>query len=75
MLALTVLLTFVLPKVHRPRKTGLGDTGLPENAAVEGRVDDGTEPPAGGPAEGRADAPDEASSGEQHPREEHLPGP
>ncbi len=27
MLALTILLTFVLPKVHRPRRTGL-DTGL-----------------------------------------------
>jgi UDP-GlcNAc:undecaprenyl-phosphate GlcNAc-1-phosphate transferase len=37
MLALTIALTFVLPKVHRPRKTGLGNTGLPENAAVEGR--------------------------------------
>ncbi|GAB3021139.1 undecaprenyl-phosphate alpha-N-acetylglucosaminyl 1-phosphate transferase [Nocardioides flavus (ex Wang et al. 2016)] len=46
MLALTVTLTFVLPKVHRPRKTGLGDTGLPENDAVEGRADDdgGAEP-------------------------------
>jgi len=40
MLALTVALTFVLPQVHRPRKTGLGDTGLPENDAVEGRLDD-----------------------------------
>ena len=40
MLALTVTMTFVLPKVHRPRKTGLGDTGLPENAAVEGRVEE-----------------------------------
>ena len=37
MLGLTIALTFVLPKVHRPRKTGLGNTGLPENAAVEGR--------------------------------------
>ena len=36
MLALTIALTFVLPKVHRPRKTGLGNTGLPENAGVEG---------------------------------------
>jgi UDP-GlcNAc:undecaprenyl-phosphate/decaprenyl-phosphate GlcNAc-1-phosphate transferase len=27
MLALTVAMTFVLPQVHRPRKTGLGDTG------------------------------------------------
>jgi UDP-GlcNAc:undecaprenyl-phosphate/decaprenyl-phosphate GlcNAc-1-phosphate transferase len=40
MLALTVTLTFVLPKVHRPPKTGLGNTGLPENAAVEGRTDE-----------------------------------
>ncbi len=37
MLALTVTMTFVLPKVHRPRRTGLGNTGLPEHAAVEGR--------------------------------------
>ena len=37
MLALTVTMTFVLPQVHRPRKTGLGNTGLPENAAIEGR--------------------------------------
>jgi UDP-GlcNAc:undecaprenyl-phosphate GlcNAc-1-phosphate transferase len=37
MLALTVAMTFVLPQVHRPRKTGLGDTGLPQNDAVEGR--------------------------------------
>jgi UDP-GlcNAc:undecaprenyl-phosphate GlcNAc-1-phosphate transferase len=37
MLGLTVAMTFVLPQVHRPRKTGLGDTGLPENDAVEGR--------------------------------------
>jgi UDP-GlcNAc:undecaprenyl-phosphate/decaprenyl-phosphate GlcNAc-1-phosphate transferase len=27
MLALTVAMTFVLPQVHRPRKTGLGATG------------------------------------------------
>jgi UDP-GlcNAc:undecaprenyl-phosphate GlcNAc-1-phosphate transferase len=40
MLTLTVALTFVLPQVHRPRKTGLGDTGLPQNDVVEGRVDD-----------------------------------
>lgn len=40
MLALTILMTFVLPKVHRPRKTGLGDTGLPENAGIEGRADE-----------------------------------
>ena len=37
MLALTVTMTFVLPKLHRPPKTGLGDTGLPENAVIEGR--------------------------------------
>jgi len=37
MLALTMTLTFVLPKVHRPRKTGLGDTGLPEHAVIEAR--------------------------------------
>ena len=35
MLALTIAMTFVLPRVNRPRKTGLGNTGLPENAAVE----------------------------------------
>src|SRR5690349_18060506 len=40
MTVLTVVLTFVLPKLHRPRKTGLGDTGLPENASVEGRADE-----------------------------------
>ena len=40
MLAATILLTFVLPRVQRPRKTGLGDTGLPQNAMVEGRVDE-----------------------------------
>jgi UDP-GlcNAc:undecaprenyl-phosphate GlcNAc-1-phosphate transferase len=39
MLGVAVVLTFVLPKLHRPRKTGLGDTGLPENAGVEGRDD------------------------------------
>jgi len=59
MLALAVAMTFVLPKLHRPAKTGLGDTGLPENAVVEGR----------------ADVPDEASSDPQHEPEEHLPGP
>ena len=37
MIVVSVVLTFVLPKLHRPRKTGLGDTGLPENADVEGR--------------------------------------
>ena len=35
MIVLSVAMTFVLPKLHRPRKTGLGDTGLPENAYVE----------------------------------------
>ena len=38
MLVFAVAMTFVLPKVHRPRRTGLGNTGLPENDAVEGRV-------------------------------------
>ena len=38
MLALTVAMTFVLPKLHRPRKTGLGDSGLRENDAAEGRT-------------------------------------
>jgi UDP-GlcNAc:undecaprenyl-phosphate GlcNAc-1-phosphate transferase len=40
MIVLSVALTFLLPKVHRPRKTGLGDTGLPENASLEGRTDE-----------------------------------
>jgi UDP-GlcNAc:undecaprenyl-phosphate GlcNAc-1-phosphate transferase len=44
MLTLTIALTFVLPRVQRPRKTGLGDTGLPENATVEGRADDPEDP-------------------------------
>ena len=44
MLALTIAMTFVLPKLHRPPKTGLGDTGLPENAVPEGRVDEPDEP-------------------------------
>ena len=52
MLALTIGMTFVLPKVHRPRKTGLGDTGLPENAAVEGREGDRDDAPADAPAVG-----------------------
>jgi UDP-GlcNAc:undecaprenyl-phosphate/decaprenyl-phosphate GlcNAc-1-phosphate transferase len=39
-LALTIAMTFVLPQLHRPPKTGLGDTGLPEYAAVEGRVEE-----------------------------------
>ncbi len=56
MLAATITLTFVLPRVQRPRKTGLGDTGLPENAEVEGRVDDARGPAArapGGPGRPR----------------------
>ncbi len=44
MLALTVTMTFVLPQLHRPRKTGLGDTGLPQNDAIEGRLDAPAEP-------------------------------
>ena len=54
MLALSITLTFVLPKLHRPPKTGLGDTGLPEYAAVEGRVeepDDGVTTTAEEPGE------------------------
>jgi UDP-GlcNAc:undecaprenyl-phosphate GlcNAc-1-phosphate transferase len=43
-LAFTITMTFVLPKLQRPPKTGLGDTGLPENAAVEGRGDDALDP-------------------------------
>ena len=43
MLALTIAMTFVLPKVHRPRKTGLGNTGLGEHAVIEGRVDEHAE--------------------------------
>ncbi len=31
MLLAAVAMTFVLPKMHRPRKSGLLDTGLPEN--------------------------------------------
>ncbi|WP_210650650.1 MraY family glycosyltransferase [Nocardioides sp. SYSU D00065] len=60
MLALTIALTFVLPKLHRPRKTGLGDTGLPENAAVEGRSDRSDDDPAGSEAVA-------APPGESHP--------
>ncbi|RYB89760.1 undecaprenyl/decaprenyl-phosphate alpha-N-acetylglucosaminyl 1-phosphate transferase [Nocardioides glacieisoli] len=44
MLALTIVLTFVLPRVQRPRKTGLGNTGLPENAEVEGWSEDDEDP-------------------------------
>ena len=44
MLALTIAMTFVLPRVQRPRKTGLGDTGLPENATIEGRAEDDDDP-------------------------------
>jgi UDP-GlcNAc:undecaprenyl-phosphate GlcNAc-1-phosphate transferase len=49
MIVLSVALTFVLPKLHRPRKTGLGDTGLPENASVEGRVEGREDEPVPGP--------------------------
>ena len=49
MIVLSVALTFVLPKLHRPRKTGLGDTGLPENASVEGRVEGHADEPVPGP--------------------------
>lgn len=35
MLAFAVVMTFVLPILHRPRKTGLGNTGLPEHAELE----------------------------------------
>lgn len=45
MLALSIALTFVLPKLHRPPKTGLGNTGLPEYAAVEGRVEEPADAP------------------------------
>ena len=44
MLVVTIAMTFVLPRVQRPRKTGLGDTGLPENASVEGRVEEPEDP-------------------------------
>ncbi|MFM6851378.1 MAG: MraY family glycosyltransferase, partial [Terrabacter sp.] len=66
MLALTVAMTFVLPKLHRPPKTGLGDTGLPENALVEGRLDEaGEDPdePAQGPAAEPAKEPGEGVAG------------
>jgi UDP-GlcNAc:undecaprenyl-phosphate GlcNAc-1-phosphate transferase len=49
MTVLTVALTFVLPKLHRPRKTGLGDTGLPENASLEGRDEERSDEPVTGP--------------------------
>ena len=42
--ALAVAMTLVLPKIHRPRKTGLGNTGLPQNALVEGRAEPRIEP-------------------------------
>lgn len=35
MLVFAIVMTFVLPVLHRPRKTGLGNTGLPENAEIE----------------------------------------
>ena len=52
MIVLSVALTFVLPKLHRPRKTGLGDTGLPENASVEGRVEGRVDEPSDEPVPG-----------------------
>ena len=55
MLTATILMTFVLPRVNRPRKTGLGDAGLPENASVEGRTDEPEDPllePMDDPADG-----------------------
>nr|WP_253943452.1 MraY family glycosyltransferase [Nocardioides sp. zg-1308] len=61
MLALTITMTFVLPKLHRPPKTGLGDTGLPENALVEGRADGEPDGSTEGPAEG-PDGPDRAAT-------------
>lgn len=48
MLVLTVVMTFVLPRVNRPRKTGLGNTGLPENASVE-RPEEGLDAGDSGP--------------------------
>ncbi len=54
MLALTIAMTFVLPRVQRPSKTGLLDTGLPENALVEGRTD-GEEDPLLEPVDGPVD--------------------
>ena len=44
MVVFAIAMTFVLPKVHRPRKTGLGNTGLPQHARVEGRLEAGAEP-------------------------------
>ena len=53
MLLFAVAMTFVLPRLHRPPKTGLGDTGLPENAAVEKgpEDDDGGVEPLSDPAD------------------------
>ena len=59
MLAVTVALTFVLPQLNRPRKTGLGDTGLPENASVEGRDDAADDASAQEPAADLTAAPEE----------------
>ena len=59
MLAVTVALTFVLPQLNRPRKTGLGDTGLPENASVEGRDDAADDASAQEPAADLTVAPEE----------------
>lgn len=58
MLVLTIAMTFVLPRVNRPRKTGLGNTGLPENAAVERPV----EGPAQNPAQNSAQNPGERTA-------------
>ena len=52
MLAVTVAMTFVLPQLNRPPKTGLGDTGLPENAAIEGREDGADEDLTAAPEQG-----------------------
>ena len=59
MLAVTVALTFVLPQLNRPRKTGLGDTGLPEYASVEGRDDAADDASAQEPAADLTVAPEE----------------
>ena len=38
MVVLTVTMTFVLPKLHRPRRRGLGGTGSAETGVAEGRT-------------------------------------
>jgi UDP-GlcNAc:undecaprenyl-phosphate/decaprenyl-phosphate GlcNAc-1-phosphate transferase len=58
MVAFAIVMTFVLPVLHRPRKTGLGNTGLPENAAVEGALDGPMEGPAEDAADGSDSEPD-----------------